>query len=71
MIMHKILSMLALEMHLEFGSVSHVQFRNNFINLRFYPKLNELVFDSYTNAQVKDFILNGATDPIDIKPGVK
>jgi hypothetical protein len=33
--------------------------------------LTGLILDSYTNAQVKLVTLNGATDPIQIKCGVK
>jgi hypothetical protein len=33
--------------------------------------LTGLILDSYTNAQVKVVTLNGAINPIQIKPGVK
>jgi hypothetical protein len=63
--------MLALDIGDAFGSVSHVQLRNNLSKLGLHPILTGLILDSYTNAQVKVVTLNGATNPIHIKCGVK
>jgi hypothetical protein len=40
-------------------------------NLAFILRVTEVILDSYTNASVKIVTLDGATDPIDIKRGVK
>jgi hypothetical protein len=68
---HQTLFMLALDMRDAFGSVSHVQLRNNLSQLGLHPLLSEVILDSYTNAKVRVITLNGATEPIEIKRGVK
>jgi hypothetical protein len=67
----KVLYMLALDMRDALGSVSHVRLRNNLSKLGLHPMLTGLILDSYTDAQVKVVTLNGATNPIQIKPSVK
>jgi hypothetical protein len=63
--------MLSLQMHDEFGSISHVKLSNNLSKLGLRPMLTSLIFDSYTDAQVKVVTLNGITNPILIKQCVK
>jgi hypothetical protein len=63
--------MLALDMRDAFGSVFHVQLRNNLSQLDLHPLLSEVILDSYTDAKVRVITLNGATEPIEIKRGVK
>jgi hypothetical protein len=43
---------LALDMPDAFGSVSHVQLKNNISQVGFYPLLSEVIMDSYANAKV-------------------
>jgi hypothetical protein len=63
--------MLALDVPDVFGSVSHIQLRNNLSKFGLHAILTGLMLDSYINAQVNVVALNGATNPIQIKRSVE
>jgi hypothetical protein len=66
-----ILYMMALDMKDAFGSVSHKQLNNNLKSLGLCKPIREVIMDSYNGATVKVITLNGTTDNIHIKRGVK
>jgi hypothetical protein len=66
-----ILYMMALDMKDAFGSVSHKQLNNNLKSLGLCKLIREVIMDSYNGATVKVITLNGATENIHIKRGVK
>jgi hypothetical protein len=54
-----------------FGSVSHMQLKNNLSNLGLHKRLSNVIMDSYNEAKVKIVTLNGMTNDINIARGVK
>jgi hypothetical protein len=68
---HRILYILALDMRDAFGSVSHMQLKNNLSSLGLHKRLSNVIMDSYNEAKVKIVTLNGMTNDINIARGVK
>jgi hypothetical protein len=68
---HRILYILALHMCDAFGSVSHMQLKNNLSNLGLHKRLSNVIIDSYHEAKVKIVTLNGMTGEINIACGIK
>jgi hypothetical protein len=62
----RILYILALDMRDAFGSVSHMQLKNNLSSLGLYKRLSNVIMDSYNEAKVKIVTLNGMTNDINI-----
>jgi hypothetical protein len=63
--------MLARDIHDAFGYVSHVRLGNNLSHLGLHPLLSEVILYSYSNSKGLIITLNGATEPIEIKRGIK
>jgi hypothetical protein len=63
--------MLALDMRDAFGSVSHKQLENNLRKLNLCKPIRNITLDSYIPATVKIVTLDGLTNEINIKRGVK
>jgi hypothetical protein len=69
--LRRTLYMLALDMRDAFGSVSHKQLENNLIKLNFCRPIRNIILDSYRPATIKIVTLDGLTNEINIKRGVK
>jgi hypothetical protein len=67
----RILYILALDRRDAFGSVSHMQLKNNLSSLGLHKRLSKVIMDSYNEAKVKIENLNGMTNDINIARGVK
>jgi hypothetical protein len=66
-----ILYMMALDMKDSFGSVSHKQLNNNLKSLGLCKPIREVIMECYNGATVRVITLNGATENIHIRRGVK
>jgi hypothetical protein len=63
---HRILYILALGIQDAFGSVSHMQLKNNLSNLGLHHRLANVIMDIINEAKVKIVTLNGLTNNINI-----